>query len=145
MCFFLSRCRRIFQCTYMREKFTGEYVQKESCASTSNRIRRHQLRMWESLVNVFVDDIDVVKEKVALRKNRKLPIGTHLHNGKIGLTGANAFVIDGLDFKFASLLIENDAAHVGERAARARVKNHHGVSVAFCDGSICTACAVNCP
>ena len=43
-------------------------------------------------------------------------------------------VIDGLDFKFASLLIENDAAHVGERAARARVKNHHGVSVAFCDG-----------
>ena len=81
--------------------------------------------MREALVDVFVDDVDVVEDEVAFDEHRELAVRAQLQELRLHLFG-NALKVDRLDFEFTALLVQNDAAHVGEGARRSRVKRHHG-------------------
>ena len=83
--------------------------------------------MREALVNVFIHNVNVVEKKVAFRKDRKLTVRAHADDRKIFLVLHNAVEVNRLDFEFASLFVEKNAAHLRERAGRARVEIHHCV------------------
>ena len=76
--------------------------------------------MREALVDVFINDVGLIKRQVSFNENRHLTVRIH----RIDF-GRFVVEIDILDFKVTALFIENETASVREGAGRAGKKNHH--------------------
>jgi len=61
----------------MNKEFFFKIEQKQTHASTVYRITRHQLGMWETLINVFIDDVGLIQNQVTLNQNGHLPVWVH--------------------------------------------------------------------
>ena len=81
--------------------------------------------MWETLVNVLIDDVRFVQDQVALDQDGHLAIG--IHDTDVFLFVEQVHVAD---LKIHAFFKQNEAATVRIRASGARVQNHHvGVSL----------------
>ncbi|EJX06354.1 hypothetical protein EVA_05537 [gut metagenome] len=68
--------RRIpaFQESNIREQLTIKNVLEKASASTELGIRRHQLRMGESFIDVGINHISVIQNQITLDQNRNFTI-----------------------------------------------------------------------
>jgi hypothetical protein len=93
------------------KKFFLEIEQEQAYAGAINRVTGHQLRMRETLIDVFVDDVGLIKDEVTLNQNGYLPIGIHDVN-VFGLV----VQVDISDFEVHAFFEQYKAAAVGKWA-----------------------------
>ena len=112
----VSRLQILFKRFDMGKDFTLHADQQLAGAGAHDRIGRHQLRMREALVDIFVDDVRLIKDQVALDQHR---------HPTIRIDGSNVFrlgkQIDVDHLKIHTFLVENDTATLAERAGGARI------------------------
>jgi hypothetical protein len=87
-----------------------DLMQEEPRPRSGNRVGRHQLRVREALVDVFVDDVRLVQHRVALDQHRRPVVGID-HREVFRL------VIDVHvdDLEVHALLVQHDPAALAER------------------------------
>ena len=106
------------------EELLLEAEQEEPRARAHHRVRRHQLRMREALVDVLVDDVRLVEHEVALDQHRGAVVRVH-HREVLGLV--HEVHVD--DLEVHALFVEHDPAAVAEGIGDPRVKRHHSADV----------------
>ena len=103
------------------EQFVLHGEQQLARARARLWIRRHQLRMRETLVDVLVDDVGLVKHEVAINQYRH-PV-VRIDDGDVLRLVEQ---IDIYHLKIHLLFVQDDPAAMAERAGGARVQVHHG-------------------
>ena len=104
----------------MHKQFLLEIEQEKAHAGTVYRVTGHQLRMRKALVNVLIDDVRFIQDEVTLDQDWHLAIGIH-HIDVFRLV----VQVDITDFKIHAFFKQDEAAAVGKRTGRTRVKHHH--------------------
>ena len=102
------------------EQLLLEAVQEQPRPGAHHRVRGHQLRMREPLVDVLVDDVRLVQHEVALDQHRNLVVRIH-HRQVLGLV----VEVDVDDLEVHPLLVQHDAAALAEGVGGAGVEGHH--------------------
>src|SRR5712692_8434778 len=102
-------------------KSSTSKLKRKRRARPHHRVRWHQLRMREALVDVLVDDVRLIEDQIALDQHRQPVVGVH-HRDVLGLV----VHVDVDDLKVHALLVEHDAAALRERAGGSGVEVHHG-------------------
>src|SRR5690606_32485113 len=110
-----------FQRIDMSEELLLEVEQEQAQAGTCHRVTRHQLRVRKALVDVFVDDVRLVQNQIALNEDGHLVV--RVHQSDIFRLGKNVNVPD---FEIHALFKQHKAAAMRVGAGRSGVKNHHG-------------------
>ena len=90
-------------------------------AGTHDRVRRHQLGMRKTLVDVFVDDVRLIEDEIALDQHRHLAV--RIDDGDIFLLGKQ---VDVDHLEIHALFVQDDATALTEWAGDARIEIHHG-------------------
>ena len=114
--FFGLFLRALFDGMDVAEHFILEAVQEQPRTRTQHRIGRHQLRMRKTVVDVFVDDIRLIQNEIALDQHRHLVVRIH-HCEVFGLV----VKIDIDDLEIHAFFVEHDAATLAEGAGGARI------------------------
>src|SRR2546427_12869153 len=114
-CFWLP-----FSSASMWEKSSTSNWNRNKRARAHHRIRGHQLWMGKALVDVFVDDVRLVENQVALDQDRQPVVRVH-HRDVFGLV-VHVHVDD---LKVHALFVQHDAAALRERAGGSGVEIHH--------------------
>ena len=85
------------------------------------RVRGHQLRMREALIDVLVDDVRLVEHQVTIHQHR---------HAVVRIDDRDVFrLVEQVDVDHLEvhlLLVEDDPAAMAERAGGTRVQIHHG-------------------
>ena len=76
--------------------------------------------MGKSLIDILVDDVRLVKDKIALNKNRHPAIG--VDHGDVFRFGKK---VDINDLEIHAFFVQDNAATLAERAGRTRIEIHH--------------------
>src|SRR5674476_1235090 len=96
---------------YVHKQLFLKIEQKQTNPGPIDRVARHQLGVRKTLVNVFVDDVRLVQNQVALNQNRHLAVGMQ-HVDVFGLV----VQIDVPNFKVHAFFKQDETATVGKRA-----------------------------
>ena len=96
------------------EQFFFHAKQHQTPASAHHGIAGHQLRMRETFVDIFVDDVGLVQDEVAFNQNRHLVV--RIHDGKVFGFVEN---INIFDFKIHAFFVQHETAALAERAGNA--------------------------
>ncbi len=105
----------------LREELDLHVEEHQARPRAHHRVRRHELRVREALVDVLVDDVRLVQDEVALDQHGQ-PV-VRVHDGDVlGLV----VEVDVDHLEVHALLVEHEPAAVAERAGRARIQLHHG-------------------
>ena len=104
----------IFQHADRLVELTLKAVNEHARTGTGNRIRRHQLRMRETLINVFINYIGFVEDQIPFIQDRNRSVRGHCPH-----LSRNVEHIDIANFKIHALLEEHETAAMGERIRRA--------------------------
>ncbi|OQA30974.1 MAG: hypothetical protein BWY57_02577 [Betaproteobacteria bacterium ADurb.Bin341] len=94
--------------------------QQLACPRTHDGIGRHQLRMRETLVDIFVDDIRFEQNQIALNQNR-YPV-VRIDDCQVFRFVEHVHVND---LEIHAFLVQHDTAAMAERANGARIQIHH--------------------
>ena len=95
----------------MAEQLLLESMQEQSRAGPHDRIGRHQLRVWKTVVDILIDDIGLVQDKIALNQYGYPAIRRH---DRQVFRFVMQIHIDYLEIH--PLFVEHDPAAMAERA-----------------------------
>ncbi|MNQ92367.1 hypothetical protein D3C85_1077920 [compost metagenome] len=111
----------VLEHVHVGEQFLFEIEQEQAGACTLHRVGRHQLRVREALVDIFVDDVRFVQDQVTFDEDRHLAVRVHHRNIFRLIEQVNV-----ADFEIHALFEQDKAATLGKRASRTRIQHHHG-------------------
>ena len=109
-----------FQNSDVGEQFFFKVEQEQTHAGTVNRVTRHELWMRKTLVDVFVDDVGLIQDQIALDQDRHLAIRIH-HIDVFWLV----VEVDIADFKVHAFFEQDKTAAMRKRTRSSRIKHHH--------------------
>jgi hypothetical protein len=104
----------------MREQLFLEVEEEQTHARTRDWIAGHELRVREALVDVFIDNVGLIQNQIALNKDGHLAIGVH-YRDVFGLV-EQIYIAD---FKVHAFFKKHETAALREGASGARIQNHH--------------------
>ena len=110
----------IFQNRHIGEQFFLKIEQKQTHAGAIDWVARHQLRVREALIDVFVDDVGLIQNQIALNQNRHLTIGIH-HIDVFRLV----VQVHITNLKIHAFFKQHETAAMRKRASRSRIQHHH--------------------
>src|SRR5690606_18740319 len=118
---FVGLAAAVFQGGDVHEQLFFEVVQEQAGAGAHHRVGRHALRVRETLVDVFVDDVGLLQDQVTLDQDGHLAIRVHDRD-------VFGFVVqvDVADFEIHSFFEEHKAAALRKRAGGSGIEHHHG-------------------
>ena len=98
----------------MQKQLFFHAEQHQTATAAHHRVARHQLRVGKALVDVFVDDVGLVQNQIALHQHRHLVVGVH-HRQVFGFVE----YVDIFDFKVHAFFVQHKTAALAEGASNA--------------------------
>src|ERR1035437_2588374 len=107
-------------------------MQEQPCTATHDGIGRHQLRMRETFIYVFVDDVRLIQHQIALHQHRHFAIGIDrrdifrlVHQVHVNY------------LKIHALLEQHDPTAMTIGARRPGIQSHHNTDYPLTNWMLC--------